>query len=476
MKYAKLTLKGQYRETGSQVNSLAGAVTDDFRFDQFLIRVEKLIQKPRVCRVLIVCDPQFRTLLWGGAEAIRTQLRRLREAGKELWFYAIEYHPLQLYLASACTYRVLHPLRSVSFLGLSRSFLFFKKALNQADIDAVILRRGEYKSAGDRFRTDRLDYFNHEQYQQYFDTAADNLFHTIAAGYSEKPSNPPEKPSENPAKTRSEDPPDPPNPPDKQPKNTSTADFENALQELQTGRILSAEQATAEGWITQTKTLDRLESEWKDEKYHQLKLKKTGRSYISRISKRPATTATSVSSTSSDSARTSTPSSSPTETEPSAAQATQPAAAAQLSTTEPTTTHPTSKKPPRALPAVFKRRKKIAVLVFEGAIIDGTSKQHPLLGQALGAESFVPHIRSLQKDKTVKGVVLRVNSGGGSATASEDILDALSRLREKKPLVVSMSEVAGSGGYWISCTAERLFAHHSTLTGSIGVITMFFYL
>jgi protease-4 len=117
-------------------------------------------------------------------------------------------------------------------------------------------------------------------------------------------------------------------------------------------------------------------------------------------------------------------------------------------------------------------RKKIAVLVFEGAIIDGKSKRHPLLGQAVGAESFVPHVHKLADDSSVKGVVLRVNSGGGSAAASEDIRNALEELREKKPLVVSMSETAASGGYWISCGAERIFAHADTLTGSIGVITL----
>ena len=435
MKYAKLTLKGRYRETGSQVHSLAGTVGRDFRFDQFLLRVEKLLRTPRVRRVLIVCDPQFQAMLWGGAEAIRNQLQRLAESGKELWFYAHEYHPLQLYLASACTRRVLHPLGTVSFLGLSRSFLFFKKAMGKADIEAQIIRRGEYKSAGDRFRTDRLDHSNQEQYQEFFNSVAAHLADTIVAGYKETMASP----------------------------EAARA----ALNELTSGRIISAGEAESEGWIHKSKTLDRLETEWKNNKYKKINLKKPGRSYTISGSlhfPQAAQEAQADKANKADKAA-------------QEAQADQWAkAAAQPTAAHPAAAHPTSKKPSRALPSLVKPRKKIAVLVFEGAIIDGTSKQHPLLGQALGAESFIPHIRALEKANTVKGVVLRVNSGGGSATASEDILDALSRLREKKPLVVSMSDVAGSGGYWISCCAERLFAHHSTLTGSIGVITMFFYL
>ena len=73
-------------------------------------------------------------------------------------------------------------------------------------------------------------------------------------------------------------------------------------------------------------------------------------------------------------------------------------------------------------------------------------------------------------DDTIKGVVLRVNSPGGSATASEIILDATKRVKAKKPLVVSMGNVAGSGGYYVACGADTIFADASTITGSIGVV------
>src|SRR5205814_4157243 len=73
-------------------------------------------------------------------------------------------------------------------------------------------------------------------------------------------------------------------------------------------------------------------------------------------------------------------------------------------------------------------------------------------------------------DDTIKAVVLRVNSPGGSAVASEIILDATKRVKAKKPLVVSMGNVAGSGGYYVACGADTIFADEATITGSIGVV------
>jgi protease-4 len=105
-------------------------------------------------------------------------------------------------------------------------------------------------------------------------------------------------------------------------------------------------------------------------------------------------------------------------------------------------------------------------------VVDGKTRRHPLLGEAVGSETFTAEVEKLRKARRVKGVVLRINSGGGSATASEDVLSALRRLAKEKPLVISMSEAAGSGGYWIACTGERLFVRETSLTGSIGVLVM----
>jgi protease IV len=117
---------------------------------------------------------------------------------------------------------------------------------------------------------------------------------------------------------------------------------------------------------------------------------------------------------------------------------------------------------------------KIAVLVFEGMIVDGNNSSHPLFGQAIGDRPMIRSIRALRKNSRVKGVIFRINSGGGSATASENVLRELIALHKVKPLVVSMGPVAGSGGYWIGTTGRRLFALPTTMTGSIGVLALFF--
>lgn len=113
-------------------------------------------------------------------------------------------------------------------------------------------------------------------------------------------------------------------------------------------------------------------------------------------------------------------------------------------------------------------KNKIAVVYAEGNIVDGKGS----LG-AIGDEKYVDIIEDLRKDDKVKAVVLRVNSPGGSAMASESIWHALMRLKAAgKPLVVSMGDYAASGGYYISCPADSIFTQDATLTGSIGVFSV----
>ncbi len=109
--------------------------------------------------------------------------------------------------------------------------------------------------------------------------------------------------------------------------------------------------------------------------------------------------------------------------------------------------------------------RKVAVLYAQGTIVNGTGKPGEI-----GGDSFAQEVEKLRKDKDVKAVVLRVNSPGGSATASDQIQRELKLLSQVKPLVVSMGNVAASGGYYISANARRIFAQPNTITGSIGVI------
>lgn len=109
----------------------------------------------------------------------------------------------------------------------------------------------------------------------------------------------------------------------------------------------------------------------------------------------------------------------------------------------------------------------IAVLYAEGSITNGSSKE------GITDKRFVKEIEKLKDNDKVKAVVFRVNSPGGSAYASEQIWKAISDLKEKKPVVVSMGDYAASGGYYISCNASKIIAQPNTLTGSIGIFGMF---
>ncbi len=107
---------------------------------------------------------------------------------------------------------------------------------------------------------------------------------------------------------------------------------------------------------------------------------------------------------------------------------------------------------------------KIALVYAQGTIVGGQGDL-----REIGGDRFAKELAKLRRDKNVKAVVLRVNSPGGSATASEVILRAMQLLRDEKPVIVSMGNVAASGGYWISTGADRIFAQPNTITGSIGV-------
>ncbi|MGA7954507.1 MAG: signal peptide peptidase SppA [Gloeobacterales cyanobacterium] len=116
-----------------------------------------------------------------------------------------------------------------------------------------------------------------------------------------------------------------------------------------------------------------------------------------------------------------------------------------------------------------KSNNQVAVAYAEGEIVDGQGRD----GQ-VGGDSFAQELRDLRLDNNVKAVVLRVNSPGGSATASEVIQRELVLTRKVKPVVVSMGSVAASGGYWISAYADKIFAQPNTITGSIGVFGQLF--
>ena len=123
-------------------------------------------------------------------------------------------------------------------------------------------------------------------------------------------------------------------------------------------------------------------------------------------------------------------------------------------------------------PRAWKNR-RLAVLMVDGTIVDSDSQQLPFsLGAVAGADSLVAALEQCKKDPSIAGVVLRVNSPGGSAFASDVIARAITRVRAAgKPVVVSMADYAASGGYYISAPADAIFAEPSTITGSIGIFS-----
>lgn len=367
MNYVKLVLSGTYRETGIQTKGIASAAgKEGFRFDLFFLKVENLVTKKNVKKVLVECRHDFSAGVFAGLEEICERFETLKAAGKEVYFYSAAYGLQQLVLASAASYRLIHPMGSVKFLGIAQSFSFMKNLMRKYGLEAEVFRRGSYKSAGDRFRTDRLEPPTREQYEFFQHTLMDSISSYLMKGFGKT---------------------------------------EDDISYLLEGNILTAEAAEDSSWIDEVVTVGDFENRWKENGDKEFSFRKV---------------------------------------------------------------------PEKAGTGFSLKSRQLAVLVFEGAIVDGRSRRDPMMGQAVGAASFIPHIRKLRDDKKVKAVVFRINSGGGSAFASEEIAAELRLLAEKKPLIISMSEVAGSGGYWISCSGRKTLALPTTLTGSIGVISIYF--
>jgi protease-4 len=120
------------------------------------------------------------------------------------------------------------------------------------------------------------------------------------------------------------------------------------------------------------------------------------------------------------------------------------------------------------------RGPRIALIYAVGLISTGPSHQDSPSGQVLGSETMVEYLRKVRADDSIRAIVLRIDSPGGSAIASDIIWREIMLTREKKPVIASMSDVAASGGYYIAMPAHAIVAQPATLTGSIGVVLMRF--
>ena len=113
---------------------------------------------------------------------------------------------------------------------------------------------------------------------------------------------------------------------------------------------------------------------------------------------------------------------------------------------------------------------RIAVIYASGEIVSGSSQNSPSGEQSIGSDKLAKALTDAAADKSIKAIVMRVDSPGGSGLASDIIWHAVEAANQKKPVVVSMSDVAASGGYYISASASKIIAQPSTITGSIGVV------
>lgn len=112
---------------------------------------------------------------------------------------------------------------------------------------------------------------------------------------------------------------------------------------------------------------------------------------------------------------------------------------------------------------------QVAIIFASGPIASGQSYDAPMIGQSVGSDTVTQAIKDASENKKVKAIVLRVDSSGGTIYASGVIGHAVEEAKKIKPVVVSMGDVAASGGYYISCSASRIIAEPSTITGSIGI-------
>jgi len=116
-------------------------------------------------------------------------------------------------------------------------------------------------------------------------------------------------------------------------------------------------------------------------------------------------------------------------------------------------------------------RSKLAIIYATGMILPGRSGNDPFGGSVIGSDTIAEQFRRARDDSSIKAVVLRVDSPGGVSFSSEAIRREVEMTKRSKPVVASMSDVAASGGYWISMSADKIVAEPGTLTGSIGVVT-----
>ncbi len=300
---------------------------------------------------------------------IRQELIKFKESGKPIIAYSEYYSEGAYMLTSVADKILLHPMGMVEFNGFNAEMMFFGGTLKKLDIDAEVIRVGDYKSAAESLVLEKMSEANKEQISYLINEIYDEFLNDVSTGRGIA---------------------------DSTLRNiVNTHAFRKAEQVLAANmvdKLVYQDEA-----ITILKESIGLTNEDKIELVSYKKFKKVAAK----------------------------------ETESS--------------------------------------ENRIAVLVAQGEIREGDSED-----DVLGSATFARELKKLRENDKVKAVVIRVNSPGGSAVASEIMAREIALTREKKPVIASMSDVAASGGYWISMGCNKIVSQSNTITGSIGVIGVVF--
>lgn len=300
------------------------------------------------------------------SRTLREALKDFKTSEKPVYAYSNVYSQGAYYLASVADSIYVNPIGTVDFRGYGVTLAFFKEMLDKIGVEMQVFYAGQFKSATEPFRYNKMSDQNRTQIREYLD----GMYSVFLDDISES-------------------------------RNISIEDLNAIANEM---KVRNADDAVNNGLVDRVSYQDELLSVIKsklgldeDDKISSIKLNRYAESV----------------------------------------------------------------KPARNI----REKNKIAVVYAEGTINDG-----PTTPGEINGDRYVNLLRKIQKDKNVKAVVLRVNSGGGSVLASDRILRELQRIKDKGiPVVATMGDFAASGGYYISCFADSIFASPNTLTGSIGV-------
>jgi protease IV len=301
------------------------------------------------------------------SSVLRDALLDFKQSGKFIMAYADFYTQGAYYLASTADSLFLNPVGAVDFRGLSSTITYYKGMLDKLDVDMKIYYAGQFKSATEPFRTDKMSDQNRLQVREYLGGLYEIFIRDIAKS-----------------------------------RNMSDNELKQVADRFDG---FSAQKSVS------SRLVDRLAYE--DEVFAAMK-KKIGMGEKEKL---------------------------------------------QLVSLE-------DYYDARGKKLDLTTKDKIAVVYAEGDISDGASTE----AGGIYSEDYVKILRKIRQDDNVKAVVLRVNSPGGSSMASEAILREVQLCKQAgKPIVVSMGDLAASGGYYIACQADSIFAQPNTITGSIGV-------